>query len=107
MAKTCPRCFLTDPDDRASCVQREVMGCPEPVDMAEVNAIEIVCAAPCGGDCGKHLAVPIGNVMKRRQLTELGMCAFDVCRARVVRSRPPSPAERIADKLGLGGKDGK
>lgn len=90
MPKTCPQCFKTAPTDRASCINKPMGMCPDPVDTKEVNAVEIVCAAPCGGGCGKHLAVPIGNIMKRRKLTELGICAFDNCRARIVVPKAPA-----------------
>lgn len=78
-------CFKVEEDDRMNCPNRQLAMCPPAVALTDDRFVEVVCAAPCGSAaCGKHLAIPIGNVMKRRQLTNLGVCAFDQCRARVV-----------------------
>jgi hypothetical protein len=103
---TCPTCFKTEEDDRANCINRQSNMCPDAVELEQSAVVEVVCAAPCGGPCGKHLAVPIGSVMKRRQLTNLGVCEYDTCRARVVypqrNAGPSSPPPITQDKRGQG-----
>jgi hypothetical protein len=102
MPKTCPRCFLTDEDDRANCIQRPVMGCPEPVDLEDTGVVMVKCDA-----CSKLVAIPVGNIMQRKRLSELGPCSLDQCAARVVlppkaRSGPPPITDE--SKAVAGGK---
>lgn len=101
--RACPTCFKTDEDDIANCLNKPLNMCPKSERIADERAVEIVCAAPCGGPQGKHLACPIGNIMKRRQLTNLGSCAFDVCRARVV--HPTTLGDKLKTAFGLGGDE--
>lgn len=100
---TCPTCFRVEEEDRLNCPNRQLQMCPTPEALVDDRMVEIACEAPCGGPCGKHMALPLGNVMKRRQLTNLGACAYDVCRARVVHPSDPNsklPAPITDDAAG-------
>lgn len=104
----CPDCFKSEPEDRDNCPRKDLGMCPPPIPF-DGGTVEIVCAAPCGGEFGKHLAIPIGNVMKRNKLTNLGRCGFDVCRARVVhpKAKPPTAAPPPISELAKSQQTGK
>lgn len=87
--KTCPRCFLTDPADREACIQRPVLGCPEPVDLKDTGVVVIKCDV-----CPKLFAIPVGNIMQRKRLNEMGPCSQDKCAARVVLPKLAVPGKR-------------
>jgi hypothetical protein len=58
MRRPAPVCFKTTEDDRENCVNREVRDVPRPRSPRGLRMMEVRCAAPCGGPCGKHLAIP-------------------------------------------------
>lgn len=88
MVDTCTRCFRVSDEDRDNCPDLGVLGCPIPVDISDDKALVVKCDL-----CRKLKAIPIGNIMQRKRLTELGACQSDVCQARIIL---PTPAGRPA-----------
>lgn len=88
MPKLCTRCFRTTDEDFETCPDLAVLGCPEPVEMTDDKALVVKCDL-----CRKVRALPIGNVMKRNKLTQLGVCQSDNCQAYIVLpAKAPNPA---------------
>lgn len=79
MPKTCPRCFLATKDARANCINKQTIGCPEPMELEDTAQVTVKCDV-----CPKMFSIPVGNIMQRKRLTELGPCSQDQCAARVV-----------------------
>lgn len=103
MPRTCTRCFRTKDEDFDTCPDLAVLGCPLPVEVTDDKALVVAC-----GLCKKVRAIPIGNVMKRQRLTQLGVCQSDVCQAKIIlptpRAQPATPPPLTEARRGGRGK---
>lgn len=90
MPLLCNRCFRTTAEDMDNCPSKDsYLPCPPPVEVSDDKVVIVTCAA-----CPKTRAIPIGNIMQRKRLSELGPCLHDQCKAVVVLptvTRPSTP----------------
>lgn len=90
MPQLCNRCFRTTDEDFDTCPSKDSpLPCPPPVEVSDDMVVIVHCGA-----CPKTRAIPVGNIMQRKRLTELGTCVSDQCQARVVLptvTRPSTP----------------